>query len=57
MRAVFQTTGAHLDLFDQLRHWLRYWSEIEKLVEDMPGLWLASVTRGGVSIFDGPAEE
>lgn len=52
VRACFQTTGGQLTLFDQLRLWLRWWNEIEKLVAEHPGPWLASVTRAGVSIFD-----
>lgn len=52
VRACFQTTGGQMSLFDQLRLWLRHWSDIEKLVEQEPGPWLASVTRVGVHIFD-----
>lgn len=39
-------------MFDQLRLWMRWWNEIEKLVAEHPGPWLASVTRVGASIFD-----
>ena len=52
LRACFQTTGGQLTLFDQLRLWLRFWSDIEELVAQEPGPWLASVTRAGVRIFD-----
>lgn len=52
VRACFQTTGGQLSLFEQLRVWLRWWIEIEKLVDEHPGPWLASVSRAGVTIFD-----
>ena len=52
VRACFQTTGGQLTLFEQLRLWLRWWNEIEKLVDEQPGPWLASVTRAGAAIFD-----
>lgn len=52
VRACFQTTGGQLTLFEQLQLWLRYWSDIENLVEEEPGPWLASVTRAGVKIFE-----
>jgi hypothetical protein len=52
VRACFLTSGARLNLFDQLQLWLRYWSEIEQLVTDHPGPWLASVTKNGVRRFD-----
>ena len=52
LRACFQTTGGQLNLFEQLQLWLRFWSEIEDLVAQEPGPWLASVTRAGVRIFD-----
>jgi hypothetical protein len=55
VRACFQTTGGQLNLFEQLRLWLRYWSDIESLVEEEPGPWLASVTRAGVKIFEAGA--
>jgi hypothetical protein len=55
VRACFQTTGGQLTLFDQPRLWLRWWNEIEKLVDEHPGPWLASVTRAGASVFDGCA--
>lgn len=54
VRTCFQTTGGQLTLFQQLQLWLRWWNEIEKLANDEPGPWLASVTRAGVTIFDGP---
>ena len=57
VRACFLTSGGRLDLFDQLQLWLRYWPEIERLVADEPGPWLASVTRNGVRLFDKPAED
>jgi len=52
VRACFQTAGGQLSLFEQLQLWLRHWSEIESLVEEEPGPWLASVTRVGVRIFE-----
>lgn len=52
VRACFLTSGGSLDLFGQLRLWLRYWDDIETLVADRPAPWLASVTRTGVRIFD-----
>jgi hypothetical protein len=52
LRACFQTTGGQLNLFEQLQLWLRFWSDIEDLVAQEPGPWLASVTRAGVRIFD-----
>jgi hypothetical protein len=55
VRACFQTTGGQLNLFEQLQLWLRYWSDIESLVEEEPGPWLASVTRAGVKIFEAGA--
>ena len=57
VRACFLTSGGRLDLFDQLQLWLRYWPEIERLVADEPGPWLASVTRNGVRLFDKPVED
>lgn len=47
----FLTSGGNLDLFSQLRLWLRLWDDIEALVAREPGPWLASVTRTGVRIF------
>ncbi|MGQ0479729.1 MAG: hypothetical protein ACT4O0_01670 [Pseudonocardia sp.] len=55
VRACFQTTGGQLTLFQQLQLWLRWWNEIEKLVAEEPGPWLAGVTRAGATIFDGPS--
>lgn len=52
VRACFLTSGGSLNLFDQLRLWLRSWDDIETLVADHPAPWLASVTRTGVRIFD-----
>jgi hypothetical protein len=52
VRACFLTSGGSLDLFAQLRLWLRYWDDIETLVAEHPAPWLASVTRIGVRIFD-----
>jgi PIN like domain len=52
VRACFLTSGGSLDLFSQLRLWLRYWDDIEALVAEQPAPWLASVTRAGVRIFD-----
>lgn len=52
VRACFLTSGGTLDLFSQLRMWLRYWDDIEGLVAAEPAPWLASVTRTGVRIFD-----
>lgn len=52
VRACFLTSGGSLNLFDQLRLWLRYWDDIETLVAEQPAPWLASVTRNGVRIFD-----
>ena len=49
VRACFLTSGGNLDLFTQLR--LRYWDDIETLVDTRPGPWLASVTRNGVHVF------
>jgi hypothetical protein len=40
------------DAVRELRLWLRWWNEIEKLVDEHPGPWLASVTRAGASIFE-----
>lgn len=51
VRACFLTSGGNLDLFAQLRLWLRYWDDIETVVATEPGPWLASVTRTGVRIF------
>jgi len=51
VRACFLTSGGNLDLFTQLRLWLRYWDDIETLVDTRPGPWLASVTRNGVHVF------
>ena len=51
VRACFLTSGGNLGLFTQLRLWLRYWDDIEALVDTRPGPWLASVTRIGVRIF------
>jgi hypothetical protein len=51
VRAFFQTSGGNLTLFDQLRVWLRYWDNMEELVANEPGPWLASVTGNGVRIF------
>jgi hypothetical protein len=53
VRACFLTSGGNLDLFTQLRLWLRYWDDIESLVATEAGPWLASVTRTGVRIFAG----
>ncbi len=52
VRACFLTSGGSLDLFSQLRLWLRYWDDIEAIVADQPAPWLASVTRIGVRVFD-----
>ena len=52
VRACFLTSGGTLDLFSQLRLWLRYWDDIETLVTEQPAPWLASVTRTGVRVFD-----
>ncbi|BBG00345.1 MULTISPECIES: PIN-like domain-containing protein [Pseudonocardia] len=52
VRACFLTSGGSLDLFSQLRLWLRYWDDIESLVIEQPAPWLASVTRTGVRVFD-----
>ena len=52
VRACFLTSGGSLDLFAQLRLWLRSWDEIEVLVKDRPAPWLASVNRTGVQVFD-----
>ncbi|MCY7343483.1 MAG: hypothetical protein LH603_17040 [Pseudonocardia sp.] len=52
VRACFLTSGGTLDLFSQLRLWLRYWDEIEALGAEQPAPWLASVTRNGARIFD-----
>jgi PIN like domain len=52
VRACFLTRGGSLDLFQQLRLWLRFWDDIETLVAENPAPWLASVTRSGVRIFD-----
>jgi hypothetical protein len=54
VRACFLTSGGNLDLFAQLRLWLRYWDEIENLVASTPGPWLASVNRAGVRIIARP---
>lgn len=51
VRACFLTSGGNLDLFTQLRLWLRYWDDIEAFADTRPGPWLASVTRIGVRIF------
>lgn len=51
VRACFLTSGGNLDLFTQLRLWLRYWDDIEALVATQPSPRLASVTRTGVRIF------
>ena len=56
LRACFQTSGGQLTLFEQLQLWLRFWSDIEGLVDREPGPWLASVTRAGVRIFDTGAD-
>ncbi|MGE3796053.1 MAG: hypothetical protein AB7I38_19310 [Dehalococcoidia bacterium] len=37
VRACFLTSGGSLDLFDQLRLWLRNWDDIEELVATNPG--------------------
>jgi hypothetical protein len=55
LRACFLTSGAHLNLFGQLQLWLRFWDDIEQLVEEQPRPWLASVTKQGVRLFDSPA--
>jgi hypothetical protein len=55
VRACFLTSGAHLNLFGQLQLWLRFWDDIEQLVDEQPGPWLASVTKQGVKLFDSPA--
>lgn len=52
VRACFLTSGGNLDLFSQLRLWLRHWDDIETLVSEHPAPWLASVTRSGVRVFD-----
>jgi len=52
VRACFLTSGGSLNLFEQLRLWLRYWDDIEDLVAAHPSPWLASVTRAGVRVFD-----
>ena len=54
VRACFLTSGGTLDLFSQLRLWLRYWDDIESLVAEQPAPWLASVTRTGVRVFRHP---
>jgi hypothetical protein len=51
VRACFLTSGGNLDLFTQLRLWLRYWDDIERLVDSTPGPWLASVNRAGVRVI------
>lgn len=51
VRACFLTSGGNLDLFTQLRLWLRSWDDIETLVNTKPAPWLASVTRIGVRVF------
>ena len=51
VRACFFTSGGNLNLFNQLRLWLRYWDAIETWLPPT-GPWLASVTRAGVRIFD-----
>ncbi len=52
VRACFLTSGGSLDMFSQLRLWLRCWDDIETFVADRPAPWLASLTRTGVRIFD-----
>lgn len=52
VRACFLTSSGSLDLFSQLRLWLRYSDDIETLVAERPAPWLASVTRTGVRVFD-----
>lgn len=52
VRACFQTAGGQLTLFEQLRLWLRWWDDVEALVEHEPGPWLAGVNRAGAKIFD-----
>jgi len=51
VRACFLTSGGNLDLFTQLRLWLRYWDDVVTLVDTRPGPWLASATRNGVHVF------
>lgn len=51
VRACFLTSGGNLDLFTQLRLWLRHWDDIDALVAAKPGPWLASVTRTRVRVF------
>jgi len=51
VRACFLTSGGSLNMFEQLRLWLRHWSEIEALAEEQPAPWLASVTTRGVRLF------
>ncbi|MCD2187825.1 hypothetical protein [Actinomycetospora soli] len=53
VRACFLTSGGQLALFDQLRVWLRWWDDIERLADTEPGPWLASVTASqGVRLFE-----
>lgn len=52
VRACFLTSGGQLDMFQQLRLWLRHWDDIERLVEEQAPPWLASVTATGVRVFD-----
>ena len=52
VRACFSTGGGNLNLFEQLRLWLRWWDQIEELVTSEEPPWLASVTSTGVRIFD-----
>lgn len=52
VRACFLTSSGSLNLFDQLRLWLRNWDDIEALVAGQPAPWLASVSRIGVRVFD-----
>jgi hypothetical protein len=52
VRACFLTSGGNLDMFAQLRLWLRHWDAIEELVATVAGPWLASVSRVGVRVFE-----
>lgn len=53
VRAFFQTSG-ELNLFEQLQLWLKWWAEMEALVELEPGPWLANVTKTRARIFARP---
>lgn len=56
VRACFLTSGGQLDLFAQLRLWLRWWDAIEEFVDNEPTPWLASVTAsGGVRLIPTPS--